>query len=82
MANHSVAEAKSHLSELIDRALKGEDVVIVHNGQPVVELKPASPPLGRITGANIEWLRRHRIPCKESEDAAALVNRMRDEDYE
>jgi antitoxin (DNA-binding transcriptional repressor) of toxin-antitoxin stability system len=28
MGNHSVAEAKNKLSELIDRALKGEGVVI------------------------------------------------------
>ena len=40
MSRHSVAEAKNHLSELIDRALKGEGVVITRHGQPVVELKP------------------------------------------
>jgi prevent-host-death family protein len=82
MSIHSVAEAKSHLSELIDRALKGEDVVITQHGHPVVELKPVSPPPKLITEADIEWLRVHRIPCKGTEDAAALVIRMRDEDYE
>jgi prevent-host-death family protein len=82
MSNHSVAEAKSHLSELIDRALKGEDVVITRHGHPVVELRPVSPLPRRITEADIEWLRAHRIPCKGIEDAATLVSRMRDEDYE
>ncbi len=82
MANHSVAEAKSHLSELIDRALKGEDVVITRHGHPVVELKPVCPPPRRITEAEIEWLRKHRIPRSgDTEDAATLVRRMRDEDW-
>lgn len=82
MSSHSVAEAKSHLSELIDRALKGEDVVITRHGHPVVELKPVSPPPRRITEADIKWLRAHRIPCEGTEDAVTLVRRMRDEDYE
>jgi len=64
LSSHSVAEAKSHFSELIDRALKAEDVVITRHGNPVVELKSASSPPRRITDADIEWLRAHRIPCK------------------
>jgi prevent-host-death family protein len=38
----SVAEAKTHLSELIDRALAGEEVVITRHGRPVVALKPVT----------------------------------------
>lgn len=82
MATHSVADAKSHLSKLIDRALKGENVVVTRHGHPVVELKPVSPPPRRITEADIEWLRKHRIPRSGStEDAGTLVSRMRDEDW-
>jgi prevent-host-death family protein len=82
MSNHSVAEAKSHLSELIDRALKGEDVVITRHGHPVVELRPVSPPPRRITEADIEWLREHRVPRSGgSEDAGRVVGRMRDEEW-
>jgi len=44
MGSHSVAEAKNRLPELIDRALKGEGVVINRHGRPVVELKPIPPP--------------------------------------
>ena len=44
MSTHSVAEAKNHLPELIDRALKGESVVITRHGHPVVELKAVPPP--------------------------------------
>jgi prevent-host-death family protein len=83
MSTHSVAEAKNQLSKLIDRALKGESVVITRRGQPVVELKPvpaipAKP--RRVTEANIEWLRVHRArltPCKT--DAETLIRQMRDE---
>jgi len=82
MSNHSVTEAKSHLSELIDRTLKGKDVVITGHGHPVVELKPVSPSPRRITETDIEWLRAHLIPCKGTEDAITSLCRTRDEDHE
>lgn len=41
MTAYSVAEAKNTLPKLIDRALKGEEVVITRRGKPVVELRPA-----------------------------------------
>ena len=57
MSTHTVAEAEGHLSELIDRALNGEGVVITRHGKPVVELKPVpSPPLRRLTQADIDWV--------------------------
>lgn len=80
MSSHTVAEAKTQLSRLIDRALKGEGVVITRRGQPVVELKAVRPPPGPITDADIEWLRARRLgrPMAKT-DAATLVRRMRDE---
>jgi prevent-host-death family protein len=82
MSIHSVAEAKNHLPELIDRALKGEAVVITRHGHPVVELKPVPPPPRRITQADIDWLDAHRVGVKQpQEDAGTLVSRMRDEDW-
>ena len=56
MGRHSVVEAKNQLSELIDRALKGEGVVITRHGRPVVELKPISPAAEPITPEAIDWL--------------------------
>ncbi len=47
MSTHTVAEAEGHLSELIDRALEGEGVVITRHGKPVVELKPVPAPPSR-----------------------------------
>jgi prevent-host-death family protein len=38
MAEVTVAEAKAHLSELIDRAERGERVLITRLGKPVAEL--------------------------------------------
>ncbi|HEV2365739.1 MAG TPA: type II toxin-antitoxin system prevent-host-death family antitoxin [Caulobacteraceae bacterium] len=41
MATYSVAEAKTHLPRLIDKAMAGEAVVITRRGKPVAELRPA-----------------------------------------
>ena len=83
MSTHSVAEAKTQLSKLIDRALNGEAVVITRRGQPVIELKPLRPAPRPITDADIEWLRARRALLKPSkEDAGTFVSRMRDEEWE
>jgi len=80
MSSHSVAEAKNQLSKLIDRALKGEGVVITRRGQPVVELKPVRPAPRPITEADIEWPRARRVGRKMAKtDAATLVRQMREE---
>lgn len=83
MSTHSVAEAKNKLSELIDRVLKGEDVVITRHGHPVAELKPVPKPPRRMTQADLDWLDKHRVrPRAPTEDAGTFVSRMRDEDDE
>lgn len=84
MSTHSVAEARNQLSKLIDRALKGEEVVITRRGQPVIEFKPVRPaprPAPRLmTDADIEWLRARRVGRKMAKtDAATLVRQMREE---
>ena len=38
----SVAEAKTHLSRWMDRALLGEQVTIARNGTPLIELRPVT----------------------------------------
>lgn len=37
-------EAKTKLSQLVERAQSGEDVVITRNGRPVARLVPVPPP--------------------------------------
>lgn len=48
MRQVNVAEAKTHLSELIQAAEAGEDVVIARNGKPVVKLVLVEPPPRRV----------------------------------
>ncbi|MGO9172566.1 MAG: type II toxin-antitoxin system Phd/YefM family antitoxin [Rhodomicrobium sp.] len=81
MSTHSVAEAKNKLPELIDRALKGEGIVITRHGRPVAELRPIPEPERRITDEDIDWLDKHRIPArKPSIDSVTLIRELRDED--
>jgi prevent-host-death family protein len=80
MGRHSVVEAKNQLSELIDRALKGEGVIITRHGRPVVELKPIAPPVEPITAEAVDWVAQRRVGRRmPREDAATLVRKMRDE---
>ncbi len=43
MSQYNVAQAKTHLSELIEAALGGDEVVIARNGRPVVKLVVIDP---------------------------------------
>jgi prevent-host-death family protein len=81
VSTHSVADAKNRLPELIDRALKGEGVVITRHGRPVVELKPIPEPARAVSPADLDWLAAHRIGrLSATDDAGRLVSKMRDED--
>jgi len=84
MREHSLIEAEGKLSELIDRALSGEGVVITREGRPVVELRPlaarADPPKPRMSPAeSIAWLRENRVPTRAKTDAGELLRQVRDE---
>jgi prevent-host-death family protein len=85
MGTHSVAEAKNRLPELIDRALKGEGVVITRHGRPVVELKPIPEPARPVSAADLDWLAARRVKVKgakkaKKKNAGELVSAMRDEE--
>jgi|HubBroStandDraft_2_1064218.scaffolds.fasta_scaffold138437_3 prevent-host-death family protein len=80
MSSYSVTDAKNRLPELIDSALKGENVVITRHGQPVAELRPIPKPARKITAAALDWLAERRVGKRAREDAGAFVSRMRDED--
>jgi antitoxin (DNA-binding transcriptional repressor) of toxin-antitoxin stability system len=81
MPVYGIAEAKAKFSELIERAERGEEVVIARHGKPVVQWsRPAAPkPERRMT---LDELRRLR----ESEplqgtSTAEIVRQQRDEGY-
>jgi antitoxin (DNA-binding transcriptional repressor) of toxin-antitoxin stability system len=81
MASHSIAEAKDRLPELIDLALKGEEVVITQHGRPMVELKAITASVRPISPEALDWLAAHRVKpgTVPAEDAGTLLSRMRDE---
>ena len=70
MSVHSVAEARDQFSNLIDRALNGEEVVITRQGRPM-------------TVADVEHMREKRVKLlTPDDDPRSIVERMRDEDSE
>lgn len=77
MANFSVAHAKAHLSELLDRAEQGEEVVITRRGEPVALLAPVRPAAAGVDFARLRALRSGTPPARTS--AAKLVRKMRNE---
>lgn len=80
MSQHSVANAKNHLSDLIDRTRAGEAVVIARHGHPVVELKPVRSRATPVTTEDLDRLAAHRVAIKSTVDAGTSVSRMRDEE--
>jgi antitoxin (DNA-binding transcriptional repressor) of toxin-antitoxin stability system len=82
MPTYSVAEAKNNLSELIDRALNGEGVLITRHGKPVVEFRPVPVPVGPVSDSDLQWLAANRLRPKTApaDDAGKLLSELRDED--
>jgi len=82
MGKYGVAEARNNLSNLIDRAIKGDNVMITRHGQAVVELRPVAERGRSMTDEDLEWLKAHRAGRKPPKlNAAALVSQIRDEEW-
>ncbi|MEO8165475.1 MAG: type II toxin-antitoxin system prevent-host-death family antitoxin [Betaproteobacteria bacterium] len=79
MSTFSVAEAKAHLSELLERAEKGEKVVITRRGEPVVQLAPIRTAKPGIDFARLRALRAVMPVAKTPADK--LVRKIRNEKY-
>jgi prevent-host-death family protein len=82
MSAHNIAEAGANLTDLIDRAIAGEAVVITRNGKPVAELNAVRPPREprRVTAEDIAWLDANRVgTVAPDEDAVTLIRRLREE---
>jgi len=45
MSKYNIAEAKAHFSELVQRALLGEEVVIAKDSKPILKLVPLEKPV-------------------------------------
>ncbi len=78
MGNVSLANAKAHLSELVDRVQAGETINITRRGRPVARLTAVARPRKRIDLAMLEALTAAMPP--QGERASDLVRSMRDGD--
>lgn len=78
MDSISLADAKAHLSELIDRVEAGESIEITRRGKPVARLIAVSIPRAPIDQAALQALT-DSMPRQE-QGAADLVRSMRDGD--
>jgi prevent-host-death family protein len=79
MSTFSVAEAKARLSELLERAQRGEEVVITRRGEPVVRLSPLRTVKPGIDFARLRALRAAMPMAKTPADK--LVRKLRDQKY-
>ena len=82
-AKINIAEAKAKLSELLDRAMAGEDIVIARAGKPLARLVPLKGPEERKKGAWRGWAA--SIPTEaflapmDAEDLDAAEGKFSDE---
>ncbi|WP_070155248.1 type II toxin-antitoxin system Phd/YefM family antitoxin [Sphingobium phenoxybenzoativorans] len=74
----SLAEAKAHLSELVDQAQAGASIEITRRGKPVARLTAVAKPRKAIEAARLAALTASMPP--QTENAASLVRAMRDGD--
>lgn len=75
----SVAEAKAHLSELLNQVEAGEEVVITRRGQPVAQIKGFGRPVMALDFEEMDRLRSSTPPSPVS--SAELIRQIRDEGY-
>ncbi len=51
MSQFNIAQAKSRFSELVDKALLGEEVIIARDNKPLLKLTPVATALRRKPGS-------------------------------
>ncbi len=79
MSAYSVAQAKAHLSALLDQVARGEVVTLTKRGKPVARIVPADqlPAKPKLDLQALEVFR-SRLP-KSPVNSAIMVRKMRDE---
>jgi prevent-host-death family protein len=78
MSAVNLADAKAHLSELVDRVEAGDSIDITRRGKPVARLTAAARSRKRVDLAALQALTA-AMPAR-AQDAAGLVRSMRDGD--
>jgi prevent-host-death family protein len=74
----TLADAKTHLSELVDRVEAGDSIDITRRGKPVARLTAVAKPRKRIDAALLKSVTATMHPQPQS--AADLVRSMREGD--
>lgn len=74
----SLADAKAHLSEIIDRVEAGDSVDITRRGKPVARLTAVAKPRKPIDAAQLQALTASMPP--QTETAADMVRAMREDE--
>ena len=76
MGTVSIADAKAHLSELVERAAGGETVQITRRGKPIAQIIAAKAPRKRIDIAALRAMVEN-MPV-QPEPVGEFIRRMRD----
>ena len=77
MDSYSLAEAKTHLSALIERVDAGETVEITRRGKPIANIVPAGRKLKKVDVDALDRLAA-RLPYQE-QSAGDFIRAMRDD---
>jgi len=77
MGDVSIADAKAHLSELVERAAAGESICITRRGKPVAQLIAISSPRKPIDLKMLQAVTDGSQP--QTESAGDFIRRIRDE---
>lgn len=78
MSAINLADAKAHLSELVDRVEAGNSIDITRRGKAVARLTAVATPRKRVDAALLQSLTETMPP--QPQDAVRLVRSMRDGD--
>ncbi|MCL4525948.1 MAG: type II toxin-antitoxin system prevent-host-death family antitoxin [Gammaproteobacteria bacterium] len=73
----ALAEAKAHLSQVLDRVEAGEELVITRRGKPVARVVPVRPP---VIPLPLLAAFRARFP-KMRRSSTEMIRAIRDEGY-
>lgn len=77
MSKINLADAKAHLSELVERAAAGEPVQILRRGKPVAQIVAVDRPKKAVSLAALQAVT--ESAPKQKESARKFVRRLRDD---
>ncbi|MBI1981564.1 MAG: type II toxin-antitoxin system prevent-host-death family antitoxin [Methylocystis sp.] len=76
MSAVTVAEAKAHLSELVERAAKGETTCVTRRGRPIAKIAPLAEPKKPVDVSMLRAITKGM--ATQAESAGDFIRRLRD----